>query len=130
MPKVQTALVEVAHGAVVVDDRLAMGYEMAAARSMETSDSLVEYRAQMRLWDDAEAILRTVRVALVAAQESMQAYEAGKDAGWEIALACVVSASTALAEAASAVGIDTPPPLRKALDFLGPFSKKVCHGSL
>lgn len=130
MPKVQSALVGVAHGAVVIDEQLAVSYEAAAGRSMETSDSLDEYRAQMRLWDDAEAALRTVRAALVAAQEAIRAYEAGKDKGWEIALACVLSASDSLIEAAMAIGIDTPPPLRTARDFLGPVVKGVCGGSL
>lgn len=130
MPKVQSALVGVAHGAVVIDDQLATGYEMAAARSMETSDSLDEYKAQMRLWDEAEAALRTVRAALVAAQEAIRAYEAGKDKGWEVALACVVSAIDSLIEAATAIGIDTPPPLQQARAFLGPVAKAVCGGSI
>lgn len=130
MPKVQSALAGVAHGAVVIDNNMAIGYEAAAGRAMETSDSLDEYRAQMATWDDAEAALRTVRAALVAAQEAIRAYEAGKDKGWEVAVACVVSAVDSLLEAAMAIGIDAPPPLAKARAFLGPVVKAVCGGSL
>lgn len=110
------------------DQRLATEYTDAARRALEHSATLVEYRGIMNGWDAAETAVRVTQTAILAADASLDAWDAGGSARWVQLAACLVAALIHLRDALATIELRAPPELDSAIELARPFAIGACNG--
>ncbi len=116
----QRALSVTARALVEVDEAAAPAYGSAHAEALEESETREEYAAMMEPWNRLEEGLRLARVALLSAQESLDAWQSTSEAAsFRTALPGLVGALRGVLLHLGAVGVEAPEGIDQALALIG-----------
>lgn len=118
---VRSALDVSAHAISEADQIASPRYREAAQAALVQSTSLDDYRARMRLWNDAETTLRTAAATLRAAEAAVDTWDAGQSSARN-ALACLSSAVGLTIQALTDAGLEPPRKLREAAGAVSVFA--------
>jgi hypothetical protein len=112
MEKARFSLSTTAQAVVAVDRIVAPRYAAAVGAEHADPETIVR-------WNRAVEALLLTRSALLVAEATLDAVEAGEDHDIRATMGCVVVAVTRLIEALPTVGIDLPEALVMTLNLLG-----------
>ena len=118
---VRSALDVSAHALSEADQIASPRYRDAAQEALAQSTSLDDYRARMRLWNNAETTMRTAAASLRAAEAAVDTWDAGQSSARD-ALACLSSAVGLTIQALTDAGLDPPKKLREAAGAVSVFA--------
>jgi hypothetical protein len=115
MSRARTVLAVTAEAVVSVDRILAGPYAALAAAENPDPD-------RVQRWNAVVTTLLLSRSALLTAERSLDAVEAGQAGDIRGVLSCVASAVTRLVEALPEIGVDVPDALMIAMQMIGGFA--------
>ena len=122
----RVAVLLAAESVAAVDAATATSYTEAAARALDASTTLAEYRATLAPWDGLVQALRVAQSAVRALDASLDAWDAGGAESWIRLAGCAASALAAVARAIEAAGLEIPPDLAQALAMLAGLGAAAC----
>ena len=123
---VRSTLATAAVALIEVDQLVADRYEAAANTNLAIAQNLVEYKSLMEKWDKAEEALRMSRQALLFADHSVAAFDAGEFEGVH-AVACALVALEELVPLLEAVNVEVPRAIKDAIKFLRSIQVEACY---
>jgi hypothetical protein len=124
----RTALSVAAETVHASDQALAGAYWSAHTRALADAASITDYQDAMAPWNRAEEALRATRESLLAAEATVDAWEASASPGafGEVA-ACILGGLRDVLDAFAALRLEAPPMARQALSVLGTLAGRCPH---
>jgi hypothetical protein len=124
----RTALSVAAEVVRASDQTLSGAYWSAHTRTLADAPDLASYQTAMEPWNRAEEALRATRESLLAAEATVDAWEASAspDAFREVA-ACILGGLRDVLDAFAALRLEAPPMAREALSILGTLAGRCPH---